>query len=82
MCVRWLGYLGSDVVAASPGYPDIASALVRNDYDEVIRGVRDAIAADGAAALSDAVIQEWLGRRYRNIFLTECGNDASALRAA
>ena len=67
---------------SSTRIPDIASALVRNDYDEVIRGVREAVTADGVAALSDAVIQEWLGRRYRNIFLTECGDDASALRAA
>lgn len=56
--------------------------MVRQDYDEVISGVRDALAQDGTAALTDAGIQEWLGRRYRNIFLTECSNSSSALHAA
>lgn len=69
-------------MAATPGYPDIAAALVRQDFAEVIGGVRAAITEDGTAALTDSVIQEWLGRRFRNIFLTECANDASALRAA
>ena len=57
MCVRRSRYLGSAVVAAAPGYPDIASALVRNDYDEVIRGVREAVTADGVAALSELTQQ-------------------------
>lgn len=69
-------------MAVAPRYPEIAAALVREDYDTVIAQVRVALAEDGAAAMSDAVIQEWIGRRFRNIFLTECTDDASALRAA
>lgn len=71
-----------NAVAAAPAYSDIAAAVVRQDFDTVIVGVREAIAADGTVALSDPVIKEWLGRRYRNIFLTECAADGSALRAA
>lgn len=69
-------------MAVAPRYPEIAAALVREDYETVISQVRIALAEDGAAAMSDAVIQEWIGRRFRNIFLTECTDDASALRAA
>jgi len=40
------------------------------------------VAENPVAALSDPVIQDWLGRRYRNIFLTEAANDRNALRVA
>lgn len=48
----------------------------------MIELVQKAIAEDQVAALSDPVIAEWLGTRYRNIFLTEASEDPSALRAA
>ena len=48
----------------------------------VIKLVREAVAENPIAALSDPVICDWLGRRYRNIFLTEASEDPSALRAA
>ena len=44
-----------------PWYPDIAAAMVRQDYDDVISGVRDALAQDGTAALTDAGIKNGSG---------------------
>ncbi len=64
------------------GYPKIAAALVKEDYPSVIRLVRNAVAKDQVAALSDPRIQDWLARRYRNLFLNEAEKDESALRVA
>lgn len=48
----------------------------------MIEGVADLVRADPVAAFSDPIVQDWLGRRYRNLFLTECEGDPRALRAA
>ncbi len=64
------------------GYPKINAALVKADYPTVIKLVRAEIAKDPVAVLSDPRIQDWLGRRYRNLFLNEAEKDESALRAA
>ena len=50
---------------------DITLALMQKDYDTVIALVREAFADDPNAALADPVINDWVGRRYRNIFIQE-----------
>ena len=59
---------------------DITYALARNDYPEVIALVREAITADPQAALNDPVINSWLGRRYRNIFLEEAVSNPDVVK--
>lgn len=58
----------------------IRDALEREDYDTVISEVRAAMAADPIAALGDPVINDWMGRRYRNIFISEAVADPTALK--
>lgn len=59
---------------------DITYALARKDYPEVISLVREAMATDPQAALNDPVINAWLGRRYRNIFVTEALANPEAVK--
>ncbi|MEI8081635.1 MAG: hypothetical protein WCI74_07295, partial [Actinomycetes bacterium] len=59
----------------------IRNALEREDYDTVIVEVRAAMAADPVAALADPVINDWLGRRFRNIFIDEAMDDPEAVKA-
>jgi hypothetical protein len=59
---------------------DITYAMARKDYTEVIRLVREAVVADPQAALNDPVISAWLGRRYRNIFITEALANPDAVK--
>lgn len=58
----------------------IQNALAVEDYDTVIAEVRSAFAADPAAALADPVIHDWLGRRFRNIFIGEAADDPEAVK--
>lgn len=60
----------------------IREALERKDYLTVINEVRDAIAADPLAAVQDPVINDWLGQRYRNIFVQEAVQSEKALKEA
>lgn len=50
---------------------DITLALMQKDYDTVIALVREAFADDPDAVLADPVINDQVGRRYRNIFIQE-----------
>ncbi len=59
---------------------DITYAMARKDYPEVIKLVREAVRDDPQAALNDPVIHEWMGRRYRNIFITEALANTDALK--
>jgi len=59
---------------------DITHALARKDYPLVISLVREAMTNDPIAALNDPVINAWLGRRYRNIFLTEAAANPRAVK--
>ncbi len=61
---------------------DIGAMLASADYSAVVEEVRRRVRQDATAALSDPIVQDWLGRRYRNIFLTECEGDPRAMRAA
>lgn len=61
---------------------DIGTLIANADYQTVIDEVAARVRHDAAAAFADPIIQEWLGRRYRNIFLTECEGDPRAMRAA
>ena len=58
----------------------IQDALGKEDYLTVIREVREAMTADPIAAIADPVINDWLGRRYRNIFMQEAVADARAVK--
>ncbi len=60
----------------------IAASLVAQDFEAVIEQVRDAVADHPAKALASPVIKDWLGRRYRNLFLAEALEDKRAMRAA
>ena len=56
----------------------IENALALEDYETVISEVRVAIAANPGAALADPVINDWLGKRFRNIFIDEAAAAAVA----
>lgn len=58
----------------------IASALANEDYESVIEQVRSAMTADPNAAMADPVIRDWLGRRFRNIFIGEAVDDEEAVK--
>ncbi len=60
----------------------IRQALAREDYDTVITEVRAAVKADPMAAMADPVIADWMGRRYRNIFIEEALRDDTAIKHA
>lgn len=60
----------------------LQNALKKEDYDTAISEARSAIAADATAAVADPVMQDWLGRRFRNIFMTEAEADPEALKNA
>lgn len=57
----------------------IQSALANEDYETVITEVKSAMATDAVAAMADPVIRDWMGRRYRNIFITEAAANPEAL---
>ncbi len=58
----------------------IENALALEDYETVISEVRVAIAANPGAALADPVINDWLGKRFRNIFIDEAAADPEAVK--
>ncbi len=58
----------------------IATALENEDYETVIEQVRSAMSADPIAAMSDPLIRDWLGRRFRNIFIGEAVDDEEAVK--
>ncbi|HQZ85035.1 MAG TPA: hypothetical protein PLB21_05320 [Actinomycetota bacterium] len=59
---------------------DITFALAQQDYDTVITLVREAMTQDPMAALADSVINEWIGKRFRNIFITEGVSNPDTLK--
>ena len=58
----------------------IENALALEDYETVISEVRVAIACKPGAALADPVINDWLGKRFRNIFIDEAAADPEAVK--
>ena len=60
----------------------IREALADEDYLTVIGEVRAAIAADPVAAIQDPIIHDWLGRRYRNLFVQEAAQSEKAVKEA
>lgn len=58
----------------------VRSTLARKDYPTVITEVRSAIATDPMAALADPVINNWLGLRFRGIFLDEATSHQDVIR--
>lgn len=53
----------------------------RDDWDGLIVALRDKV-ADNRAVLADPLVKQWLGRRWRNLFLTEAVRDEKALEVA
>lgn len=51
------------------------------DYSALIEAVRERIAED-RRSVTDPFIKQWMGRRWRNLFLTEASQDTHALKAA
>jgi len=66
--------------ASSVDSSAIKQALAVEDYDTVIAEVHSAMTTDPMAAMSDPVINDWLGRRYRNIFIEEALADETAVK--
>jgi len=58
----------------------IATALEAADYETVIAQVRSAIETDPTAAMANPLIREWLGQRFRNIFIGEAVDDEDAVK--
>lgn len=57
----------------------IRSALADEDYETVIVEVRRAMTTDPIGALAEPEINDWLGRRFRNIFIDEALSDPEAV---
>lgn len=53
----------------------------RGDWDGVIDGLRERIAAD-RRAFTDPWVKEWVGRRWRNLFIADAAQDEAAVRVA
>ena len=51
------------------------------DWEGLIERLRDMVAAD-PATFTDPVVKQWLGRRWRNLFLQEAVKDERALEVA
>jgi len=60
----------------------IHAAIGREDYLTVIDEVRAAMIADPIAAMADPTINDWLGRRYRDIFPQEAVSDSAVVKTA
>lgn len=60
----------------------LMAADAEGHYSDVIAGVRESIDEDARGTLSNTWVKDWLGRRYRNIFLTEAAQDPKALETA
>lgn len=58
----------------------IRSALASEDFETVIAEVKSAMATDSVAAMADPVISDWMGRRFRNIFIAEASANPEALK--
>jgi hypothetical protein len=58
----------------------LESALQDHDYTQVITGVRAALTTDPAAAMADPLVRDWIGRRFRHIFLDEAQADPTAVK--
>lgn len=58
----------------------ISAAVAAEDYQSAIDQVRAAMDADRVAAMADPVIRDWIGRRYRNIFIDEAAVNPAALK--
>ena len=54
----------------------------QQDYPEIIRRVREAVATDRVTALSDWQVKKWCGLRWRHLFITEAAKDATVRKEA
>ncbi|MEI8082956.1 MAG: hypothetical protein WCI74_14055 [Actinomycetes bacterium] len=63
-------------------YDGIRVAFEEGDYETVISRVRDAMTTDPIAAIADPVINQWLGLRFRNIFIEEASNNPDAVKSS
>jgi len=57
---------------------DLARSADSGDYPAVILGMRELIALD-AAAVTNPWVKDWMGRRWRDLFLQEAVKDAKAV---
>lgn len=60
----------------------VQDALAGEDYLTVITEVRTAMTTDPVAAIQDPVINYWLGRRYRSLFVKEAAASDRAVKDA
>ena len=51
-------------------------------YAELVASIESMVRSDPAATLSDPFVKSWLGRRWRNIFISEAAADTAAVAAA
>jgi hypothetical protein len=59
---------------------DLEKSLSDRNYSDVITRVRDALAQNPAAAMADPTVRDWIGRRFRHIFLDEAQADPTAVK--
>lgn len=67
---------------ASGDLGGIRKALRAGDYPAVITQVRQAMAVDPVTTLADPAVNEWCGRRYRNLFIEAAAVDEHAIAAS
>ena len=53
----------------------------RGDWDGLVARLRDMVAED-RRTLADPIVKQWLGRRWRNLFIAEAVKDDKALEVA
>lgn len=51
------------------------------DWDDLIDGLRDRVVAD-KRTFSDPWVKEWVGRRWRNLFIADAARDEAAVKVA
>jgi hypothetical protein len=63
------------------GVADLIALEKAGDYDQLIVVLRERIAVD-RRVLTNAWVKQWLGRRWRDVFLTDAIRDPKALEVA
>lgn len=59
----------------------ISQLIEQGNYETIIEEVREQV-AQNKRSLTDPDIKDWIGRRWRNLFIAEASQDAKAVKAA
>lgn len=58
----------------------LEKSLEDRNYNDAITQVREALAEDPAATMAQPIVREWIGRRFRHIFLDVAQADPTAVK--